>query len=157
MSRRHNGFRDALANWLVERYGREAVTMEQCIPSWDYYDEKGYHQAVLDIVLSFPGGRVCVDVTCTEALAPEGSDEARRRVRVPGAAARGAEGDKHLRYPGPGLVCAAVESGGRFGGELQALLKAHVPAGEDVRAEALADVRQRLAVAAARGTPAKIL
>ena len=113
-------------------------------------------QAILDIVLSYPGGRVCIDTSVTDAIAADPA-VARIRCRVPGAAARYREQDKHRRYPGPGLCPAAVESGGRMGAELLAFLRAHAP-GEGVeRSEALADVKQRLVVAVARGNAAMLL
>ena len=89
-----------------------------------------------------------------------GRDDAGARVRgrVPGAAARERELRKHKRYPGPGLCAAAVESGGRMGAEFLAFLRAHAPSEcGRVRAEALADVKQRLVVAVARGHAAMLL
>ena len=135
------------------------MTYEQRIPGWDKATEEGTKQAILDVVLSFPGGRVCVDVSVAEALAsPSDTWGARARARVPGAAARQRELRKHTRYPGPGLCAAVLESGGRMGNELRAFLRAHAPADcGRTRAEALADVKQRLVVAVARGHAAMLL
>ena len=117
---------------------------------------EGTQAAVLDVVLAYPGGRVCIDTTVTEVIAAGGAT-ARRRARVAGAAAREREQEKHSRYPGPGLVAAVVESGGRLGREFDAFLREHAPADPETRAAALADARQRVVVAVARGTAAMLL
>ena len=142
-----------LGDWLAELYDQWAVTFEQRIPGWDKTTEQGIKQAILDVVLAYPGGRVCLDVSVAEALAsPSDAWGARARARVPGAAARQRELRKHTCYPGPGLCAAVLESGGRMGNELRAFLRAHAPAEcGRTRAEALADVKQRLVVAVARG------
>ena len=151
--------RNALGDWLAEVYNQWAVAFEQRIPGWDKTTEQGIKQAILDVVLSYLGGRVCLDVSVAEALAsPSDAAGARLRARVPGAAARQRELRKHKRYPGPGLCAAVVESGGRMGAEFLAFLRARAPAdcGRS-RAEALADVKQRLVVAVARGHAAMLL
>ena len=152
--RRHDATRDTLGEWLAERYGQNAVSFEQRIPTWDRRTGEGIQHAVLDVVLAFPGGRACCDVSVAEVLAPAGPDR-RRRAATAGIAAREREREKHTRYPGPGLCAAVLESGGRMGAELQGFLRAHAPGAD--RAAALADVRQRLVVAVARGTAAMLL
>ena len=84
------------------------------------------------------------------------------RARANGVSARDRQREKHARYPGPGLVAAVVEAGGRLGGEFQAFLKAHAPAAifdEDVpiRSRALQDARMRVVIAVARGTASMLL
>ncbi|CAK0863374.1 unnamed protein product [Prorocentrum cordatum] len=64
--------------------------------------------------------------------------------------------EKHRRYPGPGLVAAALETGGRMGHEFRAFLRAKAPTDER-RTASLADVRQRLATALQRGVAAMLL
>ena len=157
--RRHHGLRDSLGEWLGERYGQDSVTFEQRIGSWDRQTANGDIQpAVLDVVLAHPGGRVCCDTSVTEAIGAGGA-ESRRRAATVGHAALEREREKHRRYPGPGLCAAVLESGGRMGAELQAFLRTHVAgaAGTYERAAALADVRQRLVTAVARGTAAMLL
>ena len=53
-------------------------------------------------------------------------EEEESEARVAGAAAREREREKHSRYPGPGLVAAVLESGGRMGRELDAFLRARM-------------------------------
>ena len=151
-----HGFRDQLGDWLTERYGQQSTAIEQRIPSWDRQTTEGTQAAVLDVVLTYPGGRVCIDTSVTEAIDAEGA-ATYRRARVAGTAAREREQEKHSRYPGPGLVAAVVENRGRMGRELDAFLRAHAPADAETRAAALADVRQRMVVAVARGTAAMLL
>ena len=79
------------------------------------------------------------------------------RARKAGVAARERECHKHRKYPGPGLVAAALETGGRFGRELLAFIKEHAPQDHAMRPLALVDVRQRLGTALARGNAAMIL
>ena len=153
---RHDFRRDALAAWLEEHHGASTVKMEQRIPQWDKDTNEGTQLAVLDVVFSPAGGRVAVDISVVNVLAS--SDvEARARARAGGVAARERERQKHRRYPGPGLVAAALETGGRFGRELTAFLKEHAPSDVAIRPLALADVRQRLGAALARGNAAMLL
>ena len=79
------------------------------------------------------------------------------RARANGVAARERERQKHRRYPGPGLVAAAIETGGRCGRELSAFLKEHAPRDPALRPLALQDVRQGLATALARGNAQMLL
>ena len=153
--RRHNNDRDALAGWLCEHHGTEAVTTEQHIPQWDRVTSQGNEQAVLDVILSAPTGRVAVDVSIVEACCPDEAT-ARARGRTDGSAARTRELEKHRRYPGPGLVAAVIEAGGRMGKEFRAFLRSCAPADEG-RSAAMKDVKQRLAVALQRGVAAMLL
>eukprot|EP00969_Alexandrium_andersonii_P038368 1680609-Alexandrium_andersonii.AAC.1 len=80
------------------------------------------------------------------------------RARCDGVAARDRQREKHCRYPGPALVAAAVEAGGRMGSELESFLRAHAPpADAPRRLAALRDVRMRAVVAAVRGTATMLL
>ena len=116
---------------------------------------QGIEQAVLDVILVTNSGRVAVDVSVAEA--PSADDAtARARARADGTAARERELEKHRRYPGPGLVPAVLETGGRMGREFRAFLRAQAPADER-RAASLADIRQRLATALQRGVATMLL
>jgi hypothetical protein len=153
---RHNYCRDTLAAWLEELHGAAAVKTEHRIPQWDRETNEGTQLAILDVVFSPAGGRVAVDVSVTDVLAAS-ETEARARARTSGVAAREREREKHRRYPGPGLVAAVVETGGRLGREFVAFLKEHAPRDPALRPQALADVRQRLGTAVARGNAAMLL
>ena len=153
---RHNGCRDALASWLEEQHGQSSARTEQRIPQWDRETDEGTQHAVLDVIVCPPGGRVAIDVSVVDVLAVTPA-EARARARTNGAAARDRERQKHRRYPGAGLVAAAIETGGRFGRELQAFLRESAPADVPGRSTALTDIRQRLAAALWRGNAAMIL
>ena len=155
--RRHDDVKEALAGWLGERYGEAAVKLEQHVPAWDRYDEvRQEHQlAVLDIIVARPEGTVAVDVSVADVSAPVLAAHA--RARAFGVAARVREREKHRRYPGQALVAAALETGGRAGGELNAFLRSAASTVPWERAEQLRDVRQRLAAALQRGNAAMML
>ena len=129
--------------------------MEQHVPGWDRVTDGGTEQAVLDVIVSTPTERAAIDVSIVEASAPD-AVTARARARADGLAARTREREKHRRYPGPGLVAAVMESGGRMGQEFRAFLRTQAPRDER-RGAALRDVRQRLAVALQRGVAAMLL
>ena len=134
---------------------------EQRVPAWDRTIDQNNNIAVLDVVVSGPGGRQYVDVTVVDALAAQGPS-LNLRATVDGVAARDREREKHARYPGPALVAAAMESGGRMGEEFHRFLKAHAPpsyGGSDIlpRQLALKDVRMRMVVATVRGTALMLL
>ena len=108
-----------------------------------------------------PGGRQYIDVTVVDPLAAGGSS-IKTRAKKPGTAAREREREKHQRYPGPQLVAAAVEAGGRLGKEFDSLLKAQSPAARTAeekaaRVKVLQDGRMRVVIAAVRGTAAMLL
>ena len=153
---RHDYCKDALAGWLEEHHGTSTVQIEQRIPQWDKETEEGTQLAVLDLVFCPAGGRVAVDVSVVNVLAAEEA-VARTRARANGVAARDRERQKHRRYPGTGLVAAAVETGGRLGRELIAFIKEHAPRDPAVRPRAMSDVRQRLGTALARGNAEMLL
>lgn len=153
--RRHNECRDALRAWLGEEKGEANVTTEQHIPGWDRATSQGIEHAVLDVVLVSATGRVAVDVSVAEATSSD-DRTSRARARADGAAAREREQEKHRRYPGPGLVAAALETGGRMGKELRGFLRAQA-ATDERRASSLRDIRQRLTTALQRGVAAMLL
>jgi hypothetical protein len=153
---RHDFCKDALAAWLEEHHGKTAVQTEQRIPQWDRETAEGTQLAILDVVFSPAGGRVAVDVSVTDVLAASAA-QARARARANGVAAREREREKHRRYPGPGLVAGAMETGGRLGREFVAFIKEHAPRDPAARPLAMADVRQRLGTALARGNAAMLL
>ena len=153
---RHDFCKDGLAGWLEEHHGKNTVQTEQRIPQWDRVTAEGPQLAILDVVFSPIGGRVAVDVSVTDVLAASDA-EARARARADGVAARERERQKHRRYPGPGLVAGVIETGGRLGREFEAFLKEHAPRDPSVRLLALADVKQRLGAALARGNAAMLL
>ena len=153
---RHDFCKDALAAWLEEHHGKTAVQTEQRIPRWDRETTEGTQLAVLDVVFSPAGGRVAVDVSVTDVLGASASEK-RARARTNGVAAREREREKHRRYPGPGLVAGALETGGRLGREFVAFIKEHAPRDPASRPLAMADVRQRLGTALARGNALMLL
>ena len=116
-------------------------------------------QSPLGIVLFTPdaplgAGRALVLAAFADADAPTPVQAHWLRSQE---AARQREQEKHKRYPGPGLCAAALEGGGRMGAELASFLRAHAPGEGADRAQVLADVRQRLVVALARGNAAMLL
>ena len=153
--KRHDGIRDTLADWLVEIHGREAVSIEQHLPAWDRTTTEGLQLAVLDVVMTHPGGRVAIDVSVAD-ISAEGP-RARARARASGTAARARELEKHRRYPGPGLTAAVMETGGLCGKEFHAFLRSQASADPLLRSAQLRDVRQRLAVALQRGSASMML
>ena len=159
--RRHHSLRDAHGAWLQERHGTAAVEYEQRVPAWDQTTDQGTKIAVLDVAMTGPGGRQYIDVTVIDPLAAGGSSIKTRAIK-PGTAARDREREKHQRYPGPQLVAAAVEAGGRLGTEFESFLKAQAPAARTAeeraaRVKVLQDGRMRVVIAAVRGTAAMLL
>ena len=155
--RRHHGLRDAVGGWLEERHGAAAVAYEQRVPAWDMTTDEGTKLAVLDVVVHGPYGRQFVDVTVVDPLSAQGASMA-ARARADGVAARDRQREKHARYPGPALVAAAVEAGGRMGIEFEAFLRSHAPpADAPDRLAALRDGRMRAVIAAVRGTATMLL
>ena len=67
-----------------------------------------------------------VAVRCEDDRSLGGEAEKRARARANGVAANERERQKHRRYTGQGLVAGALETGGRLGRELVALIKEHV-------------------------------
>ena len=153
--KRHDSIRDALADWLAELHGRDAVTIEQHIPAWDRTTTEGIQLAVLDVVVTRPAGRVAIDVSVAD-ISAEGA-RAQTRARASGVAARARELEKHRRYPGPGLVAAVLETGGLCGKEFHAFLRSQAATDPLTRGHQLRDVRQRLAVALQQGNAAMML
>ena len=132
------------------------MQMEQRIPQWDRETAEGTQLAILDVVFSPASGRVAVDVSVTDVLSASAAT-ARARARANGVAARERGRDKHRRYPGPGLVAGALETGGRLGREFVAFIKEYAPRDPAARPLAMADLRQRLGTALARGNAALLL
>ena len=155
--RRHHALRDAIGTWLEERHGAAAVAYEQRVPAWDATTDRGTKLAVLDVVVDGTVGRQFVDVTVVDPLSAQGASMA-ARARADGVAARDRQREKHARYPGPLLVAAAIEAGGRMGNEFESFLRAHAPpADAPERRAALLDARMRAVVAAVRGTATMLL
>ena len=153
--KRHDTVKEALAEWLIEMHGSDAVAIEQHIPAWDRQTPEGPELAILDVVVTSPAGRVAIDVSITD-VSSDGT-RAPARAKNAGLAARARELEKHRRYPGRGLVAAVLETGGLAGKELHAFLRAHADSDPAVRSGQLQDIRQRLAVALQRGNAALLL
>jgi len=94
-----------------------------------------------------------MEASVAEAVAADAAGT-RLRCCVLGAVAPQREHEKHRRHPGPSLCAAAPEGGGRVGAELASFICARAPGEGAARAEDLADARQRLVVALARGSAA---
>ena len=160
---RHDAIRDVWATWLRERLGDSSVQTEEYVPAWDQPNPRTgqVDRARLDILVDVPGrGRLALDISVTEAAAVTRLGS--RRAPRPGAAARTREGEKHRRYPPaeatPTLIPIVYESGGRAGGEAEAFLKSLVQETESAtRAEAICDLRLRLAAALHRGNASLLL
>jgi hypothetical protein len=158
-TRRHHRCRDALADWCKAQVGPEGVLKEQHVRHWDRLSQGGEtERAILDVVLpSNPAGAgpIHIDISIVE---PTTSDQslARSRAKRAGQAAADRERTKHRRYPGAGLLPAVLEAGGRWGSEFRRWARAAVPPGPH-RSEALAELRQSLAVALQQGVAAALL
>ena len=111
VTRRHDGIRDALTEWL-ESIDRIPLK-EQEVPRWNTASER----ARLDIVLTDPKlGEVCVDVSVATTV----------RRGVGKGAVRGLERREkrnHMRYPGIGLYPFVLDVRGRWGRETHAFVQ----------------------------------
>ncbi|CAK0801548.1 unnamed protein product, partial [Prorocentrum cordatum] len=156
---RGNRCRDALAARCKREWGEEEALTEQACPRWNRVRAGGtMERADLDVVLPHDpvsSGPLAIDVSAVEVTTPD-PGLAAARSRRDGQAAADRERTKHQRYPGGGLLAAALETGGRWGSEFRRWAKAAAPEGLR-RAEALADLRQSLAAALQRGVAAQLL
>ena len=128
---RHNRLRDYLAKFIKELSG-QAAECEQRVPPWDRWipcvcaencdclldaarQERGkWELAVLDVATRDPSSGVPLFLDAIVRCC-HSSDPARQtaRSRRDGVAAEETARDKHVRYPGGGLVAIALESHGR--------------------------------------------
>ncbi len=124
---------------------------ETVVPRWGTATET----AILDLVLvGDDGDAQAVDVVITHPLSAQ---NVRAAAVKDGEAARRAEVRKHTRYPGTGLIPAALEIQGRPGEELQAFVRtraAHMDTAG--RAVFIQDTWQLLAVTLQRANAAAL-
>ena len=126
------------------------------MPRWERLGADGLERAVLDVVvLRDPPGPLYIDVSVVEATSADASAPW-ACARRPGLAAADRERTKHSRYPGEELLPAVLEAGGRWGREFRLWARSVLPEGPR-RAERLAELRCRLAVALQRGVAASLL
>ena len=126
MLKKHGRLEGAVAG-LVKRWTQQTPLTEQRVPTWDRLrrnrdGSQRMERAILDIEYTDGGLRRWIDVTVRHPAAGSPS-EVDRAARRGGEAARRAERDKHLRYPGDALTAFAVETFGRVGTEARQWLR----------------------------------
>ena len=118
-------------------------------------------RAVLDLVIQLPSrGTVALDVAIVETSCAQYRDHTHKSRQD--VVTRLREAAKHRRYPQgagtPELVPLVYETGGRAGRQADALVRSLTRASDEAsRAEAMADLRQRVAVALVRGVAMQLL